>query len=166
MKYSINSKYYSFKNDGIYSNHLNRRLKGHKSVDGYVKLTLACEDGKSRTFYYHIVMWEHFNGDIPKGMQINHNDEDKENNNINNLSLMTPKDNCNYGNRTQKGIETKQGRYNRTVYQYDLDGKLVSKYSSTREVEKITGYPHTNISKACRNKFKQYKGYRWSYEPL
>jgi len=37
----------------------------------------------------HRVVWEHFNGKIPKGHDIHHIDHNKENNNINNLELYT-----------------------------------------------------------------------------
>lgn len=47
-------------------------------------------------------------GLIPKGLQVNHKDEDKENNCIENLELMTQKENCNYGTRNQRISQTKR----------------------------------------------------------
>ena len=164
MKNKIDESKYLIKEDGIYSKYFHRKLKGHVSVDGYVILTLQCEDGKPHSMYYHIVMWNHFYGEVPDGLQINHIDENKENNCLWNLELLTPKDNCNYGNRTSKNIANRASK--RNVYQYSLDGKLIKIFNSVREAEKITGFCCSNISKACRGIFKTYKGYRWSYEPL
>lgn len=162
--YTIDETRYFFRKDGVYSKYFGRKLKGHKTVDGYVLIGPICTDGKQHWFYYHKVIWEYFNGEVPEGLQINHIDENKENNCLWNLELLTPKDNCNYGNRTSKNIANRASK--RTVYQYSLDGKLINIFNSVREAEKITGFCCSNISKACRGKFKTYKGYRWSYEPL
>jgi hypothetical protein len=40
----------------------------------------------------HIVVWEFYNGKVPKGHQIHHVDENKSNNSIENLRLMTAKE--------------------------------------------------------------------------
>ena len=166
MKHKIDLNCYTIKEDGIYSNYFNRKLKGHETIDGYVLTRVSCEDGKTHDIYYHIIMWEYFNGMIPDGLQINHKDENKGNNCISNLELMTPKDNINYGSRTEKNIISRNGVGKRTVYQYALDGTLVKTYPSTRKASMETGFCQVNIAKACRGLFKQYKGYRWSYQPL
>ena len=64
---------------------------------------LACFDGLSfrrdkRTGYYlnstihkrlHVYVWEHYNGEVPKGYHIHHKDHDKNNNEIENLVLLS-----------------------------------------------------------------------------
>ena len=37
----------------------------------------------------HVIVWKHFNGEIPKGYQVHHKDEDRANNQIDNLELKT-----------------------------------------------------------------------------
>lgn len=63
---------------------------------------LACFDGLSfrrdkRTGYFlnakthkrlHVYVWEYYNGVVPKGYHVHHNDFDKNNNEIGNLTLM------------------------------------------------------------------------------
>lgn len=52
----------------------------------------------------------------------------------------------------------------KTVYQYTLDGELVSKYSSAMDVERATGFNHSHIIECCNGKIKTYKKYKWVYE--
>lgn len=49
-------------------------------------------------------------GAIPEGMQINHKDENKANNCIDNLELMTNKENSSYGTRNAR-ISKSMKRY-------------------------------------------------------
>lgn len=41
----------------------------------------------------HRIVWETFNGEIPEGMQIDHIDNNRQNNALFNLQLVTPKEN-------------------------------------------------------------------------
>lgn len=66
---------------------------------------------------------------------------------------------------SMKGKTPKSAKPPKKVYQYTLDGKLVKIWNSTRECEK-DGFKSQNVSACCRYKMKQYKGYKWSYEPL
>lgn len=44
----------------------------------------------------HCVVWEHYNGKIPKGYQIHHIDGDRYNNNIENLELVSRSEHARY----------------------------------------------------------------------
>lgn len=49
------------------------------------------------------------------------------------------------------------------VVKLDLNGNFISDYISAKEAAKsVNGYG-TDITKCCRNKRKQYKGYKWIY---
>jgi hypothetical protein len=48
---------------------------------------------KGKTWFVHRLVWEAFNGEIPKGFQINHIDGVKSNNCLSNLELVTPLEN-------------------------------------------------------------------------
>ena len=44
------------------------------------------------------------------------------------------------------------------------NGKIISVYNSTREAERQTEIPHTNISECCRGIRKTAGGYKWKYK--
>jgi len=61
---------------------------------GYLKVKLYSDGGKSnKTFLLHRLIWTYFNGDIPEGMQIDHIDGNHLNNHLDNLQVITQKEN-------------------------------------------------------------------------
>ena len=69
-----------------------RYLKCKKSKHGYIEVPLS-KNGKKNFFYVHRLVYTAFNGPIPEGMQIDHIDGDKTNNNLRNLRAVTPREN-------------------------------------------------------------------------
>lgn len=51
-----------------------------------------------QTTYVHRLVYEAFKGEIPEGMQIDHIDRNKRNNNPDNLRVVTRSENCNNRN--------------------------------------------------------------------
>lgn len=51
------------------------------------------------------------------------------------------------------------------VYQYTLDGELVKVWNSVTECSS-NGYHKGHVSDCCLGKYKQHKGYIWSFNPL
>lgn len=76
-----------------------------KTKKGYLVIQLSY-NGKRESFTVGRLVWTSFNGEIPEGMQVNHINEDKTDNRLENLNLMTGKENCNWGTHNQK-ISTK-----------------------------------------------------------
>lgn len=169
--------YIIYEDGRIYSKYYKRFLKGSIWTNGYVLAKFKLKDGTRHPILWHKVIWQFFNGDIPEGMQINHIDENKSNNALSNLNLLTPKENSNWGTRNErlsKSLsEVKKGIIPKAtppkqVYQYTIDGKLVRIWSSTMECDR-SGYGHQAVGKCCLNKFNRlgnniYKGYMWKYD--
>lgn len=74
-------------------------------------MKISCWGGKLSAYVNlpRLVYMAHI-GVIPEGMQINHKDENKVNNCIDNLELMTNKENCSYGTRNAR-ISKSMKRY-------------------------------------------------------
>lgn len=178
----IDFEKYTITEDGkIFSKHFNRQLLGHPNQDDYITVTLWCTDEKSRPFYYHRVIWFYFNGDIPQGYEINHKDEDKSNNALCNLELLTRGDNVRYGTRTerasisnsivQKGrkftkehIEKLALAKSKPILQYNLEtNEPIKEWKSTYDVHRTLGYNASFIGKCVRGIVSQAHGYGWRY---
>ena len=69
-------------------------MKGNKQNSGYMFCCVKKHGGKQKTFYVHRFVWQCFNGDIPNGKVIDHINNDKEDNRLCNLQLMTQQQNC------------------------------------------------------------------------
>lgn len=116
--------------------------------------------------------------------QINHKDEIKDNNCVDNLEWVSNKYNANYGTRNkrisdkQKGVSRSQGEKNyfygkhfckgknpraKAVGQFDLNGNLISIYDCTISAAESVCCSPSSIGAACRGERDIIKGFRWKY---
>ena len=149
-------KYEVYEDGRIWSYTRNKWLKPQINNKGYLTVRLSDNDGKIKTYHHHRVVYESVTSQpIPEGLQVNHIDENKTNNHISNLNLMTCKENANWGTRNE--------RVSKQVEQCDKNGNLIQVWSSIIEIERQLGYCNGHISECCRGKLKTYKGYIWRY---
>lgn len=64
------------------------KLQGHDK-DGYLRLGIRDETGKTRRAFAHRLVFMYFYGDIPDGLQVNHKNGKRNENWLDNLELMT-----------------------------------------------------------------------------
>lgn len=139
----------------VYSYKSKRFLKLSKNKDGYLKVNLY-KNGKAKTCMIHRLVAETYIPNPSNLPQINHKDENKENNCINNLEWCDSKYNINYGTRNERSAISR-GKPVRC-----LETKIV--YPSVREAERQTGINHNYISKVCRGERKTAGDKHWVYE--
>lgn len=132
--------------------------------DGYLQIMLS-KEGKMKWFKVHRLVWMAFNGTIPDDMQVNHIDECKTNNKLENLNLMTPKQNVNWGTRNERNAKAliNHPSKSKPVVAFDKNGKVAFEFPSTREAAR-NGFNSGHISNCCSGRYETHRGYRWKYK--
>ena len=133
----------------------NKILKASYTYNGYERIGLS-KNNKTKKYLVHRLVAETFIPNPNNYEQVNHKDENKQNNNINNLEWCTRSYNINYGNRNNN--------LNKEVWQYDLKGNFIKKWKSTMEIQISLGYKNQSISSACRGKSRTAYNYIWKYK--
>ena len=157
MKFRDYSNYEIYEDGRIWSYKRNKWLKPLTLPSGY-QMVLLSDNGKPKMYYIHRIVYETFSGSpIPEGMQVNHIDENKTNNHINNLNLMTPKENTNWGS----GIERCAKARRKQVGAFK-NGELIMTFQSITEAER-NGFTSSCIYSCCNGKSKTHRGFEWKY---
>ena len=110
----------------------------------------------------HRLVLEAFKG-IPNEEEdtpvVNHIDEDKLNNSLENLEWCSRKYSSNYGS-----VQIRKAKSNsKPISQYTLEGKLVRHWDSASIAAKATGFNQSLISKCCNKKVKEAYGFKWKF---
>lgn len=123
---------------------------------GYYIVNLK-NKGQRRHFLVHRLIWDAFNGPIPPGLEVNHINEEKTDNRLSNLNLMTHKENINWG--------TAMERASKSIIAYDKAGNFVQEFKSGREACKWLNNPHAHkhICDNLKGRRKSAYGYVWKY---
>lgn len=142
-----------------------RKMQPKKTKTGYLLITLF-KNGSYKTFLVHRLIAKLFIENPYNLPEVNHKDEDKTNNCVDNLEWCTHEYNVNYGSRTEKASMTNtNGKKSKKVAQYALDFpcELIKVWESINEVERQLGLDHKNISSVCKHKRKSCGGFGWAY---
>lgn len=148
------------KNINYHREHRTENLKLIPSKSGYLR-TALCKDGKSKMFLVHRLVAEAFIPNPDNLSCINHKDENKLNNTVENLEWCTYTYNLNYGERNSRASLSNINNPKRSIKIICTDNGVV--YPSLSEAERLTGISVGSISKCCRGKSKHAGGLTWKY---
>ena len=125
-------------------------LKSFKDKYGYEFVRIA-KNGEYKHKYVHRLVAEAY---LPKRdgkVEVNHKDENKSNNCVDNLEWLTRKENINYG--------TRNARSSKKVICVET-GEI---FNSLSEVKDKYGICKSAISKCCNGKRKTAGNYHWKF---
>lgn len=171
-------KQYLVYNDGrVWSIRSNKFLKPCKCTNGYLRYTLY-KNGRAKQHYAHRLVAIQFIPNPHKLPQVNHKDENKENNHVDNLEWVTARRNCNYGHHNKRLSRSLQGRTlsketririskargTGRVLQYSMNMQFIRAWKSMSAASRALNIDVSNISKCCRHIYRQAGGYIWRRE--
>ena len=135
-------------------------LKSIMDRGGYLQVGLW-KNGKRKKYLVHRLVAETFLPN-PSGLkQVNHIDENKQNNSVDNMEWCTCQYNINHGTRNARVAIARS----KPVEQLTKDGRLIAVWPSMAEATRQTGIGRSEICKCC-NGHPQHRtagGYKWQY---
>lgn len=159
---------YSIYDDGrVWSEKQQKFLSISLDEKGYQKASLWVNN-KVKTIKIHRLVAKYFIPNPYNYKEVNHKDEDKTNNHVENLEWCDRKYNVNYGHRSKKTSQSLlNNRQSKRVLQYDKNGNFIKEYPSLYEAARQLGKDSThgeqNISMCARGKTKTAYGYVWKF---
>lgn len=133
----------------------NKELVSCKNNHGYLQV-LLCKNGKRKCVRVHKLVALAFIDNPHNYDCINHKDENKTNNYVDNLEWCTVKYNNTYGTMQQRSAEKR-----RKPVAKMLNGNIVAIYNSAVEANRITGINCSKIRMCCRGERKTAGGFCW-----
>lgn len=162
---------YNYKVNGLVAVSINQKILKTQKYGGYEGINLR-KKGACKRMLIHRLVAETFIPDkstfksMPDenrdninldSLEVNHKDENKLNNNVNNLEWCTIKYNNSYGTRNTRISNT----LCRKINQYTVNGDFIKAWNSIKDARKY--YNNSHISDCCNGKRKTASGYIWRY---
>lgn len=141
-------------------------MKPYKDTKGYLQIDLSL-DGRKREHRLHLAVHRlvarAFIPNPDNLPQVNHKDEDKTNNNVDNLEWCTNEYNCNYGTHAERIAQ----KTRIPIYSIDKDGNI-EHFSGVRVAARaLTGNKKASgseIGNVLNGKRKTAYGRKWFFE--
>ena len=136
--------------DGTEHLHKGRILKAAPDKNGYYRVVLSNVRHVNRIVHRLVAM-----AFIPNPNNlpfINHKDENKQNNRVENLEWCSEEYNVNYGTGLARRIKNQRNSpsQSKPIAQYTKDGRKVAEYLSINEAVRQTGMKKDTISRSVR----------------
>ena len=138
-------------------------LSQYISCKGYKKVGLS-KNGKQKVVFVHRCVAMAFIPNPYNLPQVNHKDENKQNNNVDNLEWCTNKYNSNYGTIQERLNESRKKRWI-PVIGINKNGTKIT-FSSIKKAADFVGGNYQIIGQCCRKEQGRENayGYTWRYE--
>ena len=139
-QFKENPSYYVSADGDVYSTFSKKLLKHYIDLDGYHRIDIYLNH-KQKHVKIHKLVYLVWVGDIPKGYQLNHIDDNKDNNNYKNLYLGSQMENIHDCFRNNHRVGN---RFSYTLNDKKID--LVIKFPSIKELREYCGIKNSQIN--------------------
>ena len=127
----------------------------------YLSVKLSNE-GILKCMYVHRLVAHAFIPNPNNLSDINHKDEDKTNNRVDNLEWCTHKYNINYGTAKERIRNSMPNK--KVVIQMSLQGEFIAEYPSVTDAAKAINVSRKSIYRYCQGKRIASCGYKWKFK--
>ncbi|WNT43895.1 HNH homing endonuclease [Lactococcus phage PMBT68] len=128
----------------------NGKMLTPELIKGYYRVRLSKNGVKTKLLVHRLVL---INFTHDSELQVNHKDENRLNNCLDNLEWMTTKENCNYGTRNQRVAAKCAKKVTNGIMTFD----------SVCKAAEYCNLHQTTISSALTGKCKTAGGFTWKY---
>ena len=158
-------------NGGCYRTVPERILKLNKDSNGYLQVNL-CKDGKRKNCLVHGIVAQAFLENPMGYTEVNHIDEDKTNNCMDNLEWCSRSYNLTYNDRAKKVGKKFRGRKqteeqikkkSKPVFSVNKESGLIMWWKSASEAGRVLDISQSDITQCCKGKYKSMGGFYWYY---
>lgn len=157
--------------DGKIHHYDERMLNPVLTCCGYLQVTIHRKAYRAHrviaeTFIDMIEIPEKFKGLPFDELVINHKNQIKTDNRVDNLMICDAQFNNTWGDRVERCVKgnINHPKKSKPVEQYTKDMVLVAEYPSAKEAERQTGISNANIIQCCKGRLKTAGGYIWKYK--
>ena len=146
---------YNVSEDGIITNSKGKIIKGEISNTGYRRVSLSNNDVKHKKMSVHRLVAETYIPNPHNYPEVNHKNENKLDNNVNNLEWCSTLDNLNHSHVIEKAGIAKFRKVKCIT-----TGKI---YNSIKEASDELGLYYSNIVACCNGRRATCGGLEWKY---
>jgi hypothetical protein len=140
-----------------------------RKEDGYLQVTLINDDGVKKKMYLHRIIALTYLPNPNNLPCVNHKDENKANNNIDNLEWCNYQYNNNYGTKLERGVETRRKNDSYKIPETALKvlmldkntEEIIQQFDSIKSAGKFLRVSAGHINEAAHGKRKTAYGYKW-----
>lgn len=137
---------YSVSNTGkVKSNKTDKILKEGLGSHGYYTVTLY-KDGIGKSHTIHRLVAKSFLDDYSEYLEVNHKDESKTNNSVQNLEMCNRVYNRTYGTATERH----KRKISMPIIQENLNGEFINRFSSIMDAARELNLNPTSIAYCCK----------------
>lgn len=122
-----------------------------------------CVKGKDKRIKVHKLVALAFIPNYNNFSQVNHKDENKENNKVENLEWCDNFYNCNYGTRNNK-ISVSRKKQLKQIYQFTINGDFIKQWESAAQIKEKLNISKSSVYRCCEGIYLQAGGYVWKYK--